>query len=343
MLKEIGSEFMADSYQKGVNRYRILCDRQFRRRYVLSGRTGLYMIAQELLAQGIADVALPAYCCASMVAPFVRAGVRVQFYEETVPCDAKAVLVMDYFGYLREETVAFAQACKEQGKIVIVDATQTAFSRSETYDLADYVVVSYRKWFDCLCAEVYSKQEFLTPEFVLQEGRFTNYWRSAARLKRVYCVTGEGDKARFLAMYRIANEQLAKDYIGYGAGGGEVQCLWMVDSDDLRNRRRANAQYLIDALRGKVELLFDEMGPEDCPLHVPILVPAALRDGLRQALTEQAVYCPAHWPIDPNYPHKKTALHDTEISLVCDQRYSLSDMERQAAIVIRFMTEERGA
>lgn len=46
-------------------------------------------------------------------------------------------------------------------KILIVDATQTAFSRLATYPLADYIFVSYRKWTDCLCAAVYAKKDFL--------------------------------------------------------------------------------------------------------------------------------------------------------------------------------------
>lgn len=43
---------------------------------------------------------------------------------------------------------------------MIVDATQTAFSRLATYPLADYIFVSYRKWTDCLCAAVYAKKGF---------------------------------------------------------------------------------------------------------------------------------------------------------------------------------------
>lgn len=341
MVKEIGSEFMTDSCPKGENSYFGLCS--YPVRYMLSGRTGLHLIAQELKARGIFEVALPAYCCGSMVAPFVDAGVQVSFYEQLQVCAAKAILIMDYFGYLRDETVAFAQRCREQGRTVIVDATQTAFSRAKTYDVADYVVVSYRKWFDCLCAAVYSADGFVTPACEKEAQDYVRLWRGAAEKKRSYCDTGCGDKQAFLEQYRSANAMLAADYIGCKAPDGELRRLETVDAAHLRGKRRENAGYLLSALRGKVTLMFDTLAEEDCPLHVPILVPAQLRDRLRSALTAQMVYCPAHWPVDEHYPYQKTILHDTELSLVCDQRYTLEDMQRQAEIVLSLISEqERG-
>lgn len=337
MWKEVGSEFMENSNQTGVNTYSTL--HSCPKRYVLSGRTGLYLIAQELKMQGIVQVALPAYCCGSMVAPFVDAGVQVCFYEKVAPCDAKAILIMDYFGYLCDKTVAFSRECSERGMMVIVDATQTAFSKSKTYEIADYIVVSYRKWFDCLCAAVYSKNGFLTPAYEKEANEYLRLWRSAAQKKRVYCEDGTGEKQAFLELYKAANAMLAQDYIGYKASDTEIIRLETADSDFVRLKRRTNAEVLLSSLQGKGILLFDTLKPEDCPLHVPITLPADRRDRLRNMLTAQMVYCPAHWPVDVHYPYQKTCLHDTELSLVCDQRYSLADMRREAEIVSNFMTE----
>ena len=164
-------------------------------------------------------------------------------------------------------------------------------------------------------------------------------WRNAAQKKRAYCDDKVGDKQTFLDLYKAANTLLAKDYIGYKAHDAEIAKLETADAEHIRSKRRANAEYLFSALRGKGILLFDTLKPEDCPLHVPITLPAEQRDRLRSALTAQAVYCPAHWPVDENYPYRKTILHDTEISLVCDQRYSIENIKREAEIVLNFMAE----
>ena len=164
-------------------------------------------------------------------------------------------------------------------------------------------------------------------------------WRDAAQKKRAYCDDKIGDKQAFLDLYRAANALLARDYIGYKAHDTEIAKLETVDSDDIRSKRRANAAYLLSALGGKGILLFDTLQPEDCPLHVPIALPAEQRNSLRSLLTAQMVYCPAHWPVDVDYPYQKTTLHDTEISLICDQRYSIEDIKREAEIVLDFMTE----
>ncbi len=56
----------------------------------------MYLIAQELQVEGIDSVSLPAYCCGSMVAPFIEAGFSVSFYERYEITNSKAILIMDY-------------------------------------------------------------------------------------------------------------------------------------------------------------------------------------------------------------------------------------------------------
>lgn len=339
-IKEIGSEFIMDSCKRGRNEYCHLAD--YSKRYVLSGRTGLYLIAQELQRDGIDSVALPSYCCNTMVVPFIDSGFSVSFYEKKEIPSYGAILVMDYFGFLKEETAIFAEQCHKAGRKIIVDATQTAFSRSRVYEYADYIVVSYRKWLDCLCAAVYSKNGFRIPEYEDEHADYVATWRAAAKKKKEYIETGNGEKQAFLDLYSKANHMLVDDYIGYKACKPEIERFENVDSQYIRDKRRSNASLLIDGLRGKVKLMFESMSDEDCPLHVPVVLQRELRLELRQSLIQGSIYCPCHWPIDEKYPHQNTQFHDMELSLICDQRYMIEDMKTEIDEIMKVvLTKER--
>ena len=69
------------------------------------------------------------------------------------------------------------------------------------------------------------------------------------------------------------------------------------------------------------------MKENDCPLFVPILVEN--RNELRKYLISKNIYCPVHWPISSLHKlsDEERYIYDHEISLVCDQRYNLEDMD----------------
>lgn len=345
---EIGSEFMTNSVNMGDNDYIILTNCQ--KRYVLSGRTGLYLISQELKEKSeIFSIALPDYCCGSMVMPFAIQKFNIFFYSafdlENIYFrkNIDSVLIMDYFGFLSDKTYKFAKKCKDEGKTIIIDATQTAFSKSKTYEIADYIVVSYRKWFDCLCAVVYSRDGFITYEYSKHNEEYNKEWRIAAELKAQYMKNETGNKQFYLNLFAKANSSLGKNYIGYKANESEILRLENSDSCSIRKIRRNNANFLIDAVKKishkyNIQLLYDHLGDEDCPLFVPILVDEKRRNEIRYKLIEKGIYCPVHWPIDVKYPYIETAYHKREISLICDQRYDVEAMNREVLILLEALS-----
>ena len=88
--------------------------------------------------------------------------------------------------------------------------------------------------------------------------------------------------------------------------------------------------------------LFPRLGERDCPLFVPILVPGGRRDALRRFLIEQDIYCPVHWPTSSFHrlTEVERRVYDEELSLVCDQRYGETDMERVLQAVEEFFGGE---
>lgn len=341
--KEIGSEFSENSYVPGINEYVDLAN--ISRRFVLSGRTALHLVALELKNKNIGSIALPDYLCGTMVRPFFDEGFEISFYEldnkERIQSiqNSSAVLIMDYFGFLREETLAFANQCRNMGKIIIVDATQTAFSKSRLYEIADYIIVSYRKWFDCLCAAVYSKTDFVEPEYHKQNRTYADIWRTAARKKQEYIYAGQGDKNEYLGLYSQANAML-NEYQYYRSDDSEERRLFNCDSSVLINKRQENAKCLIEGIKNldncNVELLFDTVKKGDCPLFVPIKIKKQ-RNDIKNELIKRDIYCPSHWPIDKRYPYKENILYEQELSLICDQRYSVEDMQLEVSVLAEIL------
>lgn len=338
---EIGSEFSENSISFGENKYFSIVD--YPKRYVLSGRTGLHLIAKELKAS-VENISLPNYSCNSMILPFYTEKFNISFYDSinldnvVLNRSIQAILIMDYFGFLSMKTFNFVVKCKNAGVIVIVDATQTAFSHAETYRLADYIVISYRKWFDSLCAVVYSKNGFKLPKIDSENHFYDETWRKAARIKASYLNSLTSDKSKYLKLYAEANQNLSHDYIGYTANKEEIEIVSKADSSTIRKLRRENAGYLIHEIKKiqnkfGVQLIFDNMKEEDCPLFVPLLLDEKNRFAIRDVLIKNDIYCPIHWPIDGRYPYENTSYHRRELSLICDQRYGIREMGRQISVL----------
>ena len=124
---------------------------------------------------------------------------------------------------------------------------------------------------------------------------------------------------------------LDEDYIGYVGDPVEF------DLREIAVARRENAAYLINELKKipEIQVWRDSLGESAIPLFVPIIVDPDVRGDLRRTLTEANIYCPIHWPVSPLH-NEIGGLYDTELSLVCDQRYDIADMERMIGIIKRY-------
>lgn len=337
---EIGSEFWAVPQREKQN--------SLLGGNVLSGRTGLELIAADVKAQGVQTVCLPAYCCSSMIVPFQKQGLQVCFYAVEPTADGvhreppvgDAVLLMDYFGFTQEETATLAKRLKEQGTKVILDQVQSAFSKTEAEEYADYSVISWRKWFFSNAATVEKKTDKWFVSFPTEQKEdYIALRRGAAKKKQDYIENRQGEKAAFLGLYGQA-EDLLDETAFYAAEEKSISELMQVDVDALIEARRKNAQFLLEELRtlptDLVRPLFSQWKETDVPLFVPILVKPELRQPLRQYLIQNEIYCPIHWPTNLDGAKK---LYEEELSLVCDQRYTREDMKREITTIKDFLVE----
>ncbi len=329
-MKEIGSEF-CEQYREihTENKKNELC--------LLSGRTALQFIIDDICRKRfVRKVLLPSYCCESMILPFINQGIEVQFYQANndwmdypYDNDADVVFLIDFFGYINPQNGKIAYHEKHAKKIIIYDSTHKIDGNLEVLNYADYSFCSYRKWFYCnFTLAVKYNGEFENSENLMINERYISLRDEAAYDKRNYLSGLTNNKERFLSEFNKAEQLLEDDYIGYAGVPVSFDC------NDIISKRRENALYLTDELKNisEIKLWRNNIQVNDTPMFVPIVVNPLIRDTLRQELISKKIYCPVHWP-KTSYHTDCNKLYDMELSLVCDQRYDIADMERMIRVI----------
>lgn len=340
-MREIGSEFWGNMRQENDTKF------------LLSGRTALDFIIRDILShETMESVLLPSYCCHTMIEPFVRNGISVRFYDVYFeqglqvdipePRENEIFYLMRYFGFRQIQGID-EEKIRCKWTLIIEDATHSWLSKRDEQYLCDYSYVSYRKWtgLSGIASAVKYAGDFVVERSDRINQKYCGMRRKASTLKQKYMENQEVDKQEFLDLYKEAEELLKKDYVGYVPDNLAYEEYLNLDIVTLKEKRVNNARYLIDNLKdiSGIQLMFDEMTDMDVPLFVPILVRKD-RDGLRQHLIKQKVYCPVHWPLSEfhtDIPETAKTIYQEELSLICDQRYSLEDMEHIVSIIKKHM------
>lgn len=337
--KEIGSEFW-EVPVTGKNNTVFNDDMD----WYISGRSALQAIIKDIRIQAdVRSVSLPSWCCHTMIKPFIDEGIEVHFYPvywrdsliQEISLDSDVLFLMDYFGYT-ESTPDLS----DYNGVVIRDITHSLLSHS--YTDAAYYFGSLRKWcgvwtggyawandghrLDIGVADE-SGYVFLREQAMNQKNRYINGWPDKGKMP---------DKS-YMGLFEKAEECLEECGIS-PAADRDVYLAMHLDVEGIRERRRKNAEVLMRELSDY--LIFREVN-NDCPMFVPILVPYGRRDKLRRYLIQNKIYCPIHWSVSEYHQldERMEEVYLSELSLVCDQRYTQDDMERQATHIKLFLRE----
>ena len=332
-MKEIGSEFWDVP----------ICDIENTlfsdvTQWFLSGRSALQAIISEL--ENCHTVAMPSWCCDSMIKPFVDAGKEIHFYPvyfdkefvQEISLDSDILFLMDYFGYSYPKP-----DLSMYSGVIIRDVTHSIFST--THSDADYYFGSLRKWCGVWTGgyvrtkdghKIEIKTECRADDYVLLR-------ESAMRQKAAYMCNLRSDK-EYLKVFDKAEEVL--ENIGIASEcGRDVELIQKLDLEFIKARRRTNAGILRDELKDM--LIFNNLKESDTPMFVPIFVPGGKRDELRRHLIKNEIYCPVHWPLSAYHrlDEQPEIIYKNELSLVCDQRYTEEDMYRIVDVIKQFWKE----
>lgn len=351
MNREIGSEFWVDGVPL-KSKFKIPKWLEKFGNIVLtsSGRGALSLLLQQIKPD-IKTVLLPAYICDSVITPFMEMGYECFFYDidKGLKLDIESLLKyenigifvhMGYFGFQTNSNLEFViKHFKKKSTIIVEDVTHTLFSNYQRYEENDFYLGSIRKWFGLPSGGFLASNQIELDEVHYENKHFVQIRKVALLLKEKYIETDEqGFKERFLSQFEIAEEILDNDVNPYRIDELSLNIINVLEDEVLVGKRRENYNFLLENLNKVdfLQILLPALDNDTCPLFFPILIKSE-RNQVRRKLIEEKIYCPVHWPIplqiNTSKYKKSKELYNSELSIPCDQRYDIEDMERIVSVI----------
>lgn len=301
----------------------------------LANASSAFWLVARALQPG--KVWLPSFLCDSVVRAFLVAGVGVEFF----PVDERLHVVdghwvervmegdlvvrIHYFGFRNSDPVF--EAAKARGAWLMDDAAQALLTREIGHD-SDFVVYSPRKFVGVPDGGVLVARKPFEPRDALLPAP-AEWWLeafSAVLLRRDHDQSGaSGDWFRQFQHSEatapigpFSMSTLSAGLLSHNFNYGEIA-----------ERRRLNYSHLSERLR--VWACYPELPDGVVPLGFPLRLHN--RDEVRGLLCRRKIFPPVHWPVDGVVPDTFTDSHQLAreiMTLPCDQRYDLPDMERMA-------------
>ncbi|MBS7179608.1 hypothetical protein ACK4CS_13675 [Enterococcus gallinarum] len=311
--------------------------------YTLSGRAAYQLVLEDYFRMHghyPKRVFFPDYCCLTMLQPFIEKDINIFFYK--VNYDSKQKLhvgkldtsiinsgdmfvFMSYFGFsLGNEDYIESMLCSliERNVILIEDITHSYFRTKHGDILADYQIASLRKW--CAVASGGEARKnngrFLVIPYKDSNEIVSKQWQYMLEKSKNNYLTNQRELYEMNALF---NRSLSNFDWRYKIDNRSLNFWNQVDFDNLIKIRRENAKVIVTNFKdSRFEPMFDYKNM-DVPLFLPYKFHGDLSK-LKNKLSRKGVYLPTHWPI---HLSGTSNIWENEISLVCDQRYSVADMK----------------
>lgn len=346
---EIGSEFWLENYKDDASEFFNNLGKDIR--FLFSGRTAIDFIIKDIkLKRKINKAYIPAYCCESMIIPFIENDIDIEFYDVNYKGNIKyninsdnscdVFLGISYFGYLNSSMDKYMEELKDRKDVIIIeDITHRIFCKKNFCEFSDYLIASIRKWGAFISGGIaINRNEMFdnSLETIDVSRKIINIKKEAMIEKEKYIVENKCiDKTEFLNKYGYFNEYLQQNYRLYNMDKMSIENLKKFPIDEVKNKRRKNAIIIKNELKDMdgIEMMF-KLSEGDCPLFVPILINDYNKfKQLKEMLINEKIYLPSHWN-KPNIISKKLSnIYDREISLVCDQRYTENEIKEYILIL----------
>lgn len=283
-------------------------------------------------------IMLPDYLCSSITQVCIDEKISYQFYhikddllpdeEQLMPKldDNSVVLLISYFGMIDVENVADRIKKQNPNVVIILDDVQNYYSQYSESTFWDYRFNSYRKWFAVPDgAQVFCKSGSI--DLPHTKNTFAQYKFSGNVLKNF---SEWVEDSLCLDLIGKGEEILDTDY-NCECSQISRHLIPQLSLEEIKVKRKENASFLHSELE---KLGFKHIYCSDC---VPLFIPVFLNNRIevRKEMFKNNIFTPIHWPYESDNLNGniKNPLYETELSLICDQRYSLDDMKRQIDIL----------
>lgn len=301
-----------------------------------SGRDAIRYVAKNLKSK---EVWLPAYCCMSMVKPFLDEHVATHFYPvkpdkkenyntivETIPCGS-AILYMSYFGHdmLDEEGLISLS----QRYTMIEDKTQNLLDRDKSDFQPDFIVASIRKWiavFDGGFVKTKDKIEHI--QIDSEDSEYVSMRKKAFDIKALYFETGNAEEKHIYRelLWKAGQLLYSRDNIAR-ISDLSLDIIYKQDYEEICKVRRENYCRLFEKLQDSSYITIP-LEPNSIPLYFIIIVKD--RADMQNKLSEKTIYCPHIWPLPQqaeNMCSFSRYLSERLLCIHCDQRFTVEDMD----------------
>lgn len=299
--------------------------------FMMSGRCGSYYCLQDIVLSDRKKTAyVPIYTCETVLAPFVKAGYRLKFYEldenlhsvfdPAVLDEISLISLCGYYGFCNYDR-SFVQTCRDRGITVIEDVTHSVLSADGIDPLCDYFAGSFRKWMGVPCGGIAVKKH----------GRFSiqplppHPEHLDLRIRTI--------RDPESGLFWEGEMLLRKIFDAYAGDDASEYTLRHADLAEISRKRRENYQAVLaglkEGLRG-IRVIFPELPEVTVPSHFVIY--AEKRDELQAFLSERKIHSTVYWPVSPfvDLTGHETAgyIYGHILAVPCDQRYTPNDMRR---------------
>jgi hypothetical protein len=319
--------------------------------WVDTGRTALLLSLQEIDRQGgVKKALLPAYICPSVIAPFLKSGFQLRFYNYAKLADAphpengETVLFAHYFGKKNTSAIEWVKYLQAEHQIFVIEDCVQASLNANLGETGDFVITSYRKFLPQpdgailgTCNEIpcdvleNSDEAFISAKLV---GKLMRHFPLEYQL---YLKILDDAEAK-LEMLQPRKMSWLSTYM-----------MERTDIQKIANARRANWLSLYKWLDKKGLLnclipLFANLAEGEVPLGFPVQVSDGQRDDLRQFLADQNIYCPIHWTLDhlgekDQKFSEEITLSQNILTMPIDQRLSKLHIEYMVNAIARFFKQ----
>lgn len=316
--------------------------------YLSTGRAAIKFILSNIIEKSkINKCWLPCYLCETIIQSFRELNLDYEFYnlKENLQLDIDylsrrienndIILTINYFNFLpNNKIVKFLRKLRNDNVIIIEDSTHSFLTNNINLTrIFNYSIISLRKWFGIPDGGIAISNNDLFDKKLIVEKLFYDfvYLRlKYAILKNFYLNKVINKKDSFREIHNKA-EELANLTIRLNA----MSCIskTILNSIDFNNviyKRRKNFKYLLSSFKNldNIDILCKNLKEGICPIGFPII--ATKRNALKEYLINNNIYCPIHWLLPEEIPKKfdySYSLSKKIITIPCDQRYSLEDME----------------
>ena len=330
----LGGSFLLEQAGKKIN------TRRENSLYAMSGRCAIYACLKDLGLREGSIAYLPAYTCETVMAPYVKAGCALRFYDVDPDGlrpvfkeeDLEGVSVMNlcaYYGFLTYSR-SFLPKVKERGITIIQDTTH-----SPTYidPYADYAAGSLRKWMGVASGGWAVKKagpftvSLLPPEEDHLRGRYLSMEQNREALFDEAAET-----------FWATEMRLRKIFDAYASDGLSVDIIESFDFGRMKEIRRRNFYAVLSAVTAEKgwKPVFTSLGEEDCPSHFTIYVEE--RDKMRSYLKDHDISSTVYWPESPFLKDRESFTSSLWVmahvlSVPLDQRYTEEDMRYLGSVL----------